>query len=76
MRTLYWRERNREVDFVARVVLALTVIKAKSGRRSETNSALAAFAASFKPTRELLVGGDGIPTDEFLLKPVCHWVGR
>jgi hypothetical protein len=32
------------------------------------------FAASFKPARTLLVGGDGIAVEEFLSRPVQHWV--
>jgi hypothetical protein len=72
----YWRDRNREVDFVARAGSALTAIDVKSGRSRDTRLGLAAFAEAFKPTRELLVGGDGIPVEEFLLKPVGHWAGR
>jgi hypothetical protein len=28
----------------------------------------------FKPTRTLLIGGDGIALDEFLAQPVEHWL--
>lgn len=35
---------------------------------------VATFAAEFKPTRSQLVGGDGIALDEFLARPVAHWV--
>ena len=35
---------------------------------------MAAFADAFRPTRKLLVGGDGIAVEEFLSKPVEHWV--
>lgn len=72
----YWRERNREVDFVARAGRAITAIEVKSGRSRDTHPGLVAFADSFKPTRQLLVGRDGIPVEEFLLKPVGHWVSR
>jgi len=72
----YWRERNREVDFVARAGRAITAIEVKSGRSRDTHPGLAAFAEAFKPTRQLLVGGDGIPVEEFLLKPVRHWAAR
>jgi predicted AAA+ superfamily ATPase len=72
----YWRERNREVDFVARAGRTLTAIEVKSSRSRETNPGVAAFAESFKSTRALLVGGDGVPIEEFLLKPVGHWVRR
>ncbi len=35
---------------------------------------LGAFAEAFKPKRTLLVGGDGIPLEEFLTRPVEHWL--
>src|SRR6266851_5546962 len=72
----YWRERNREVDFVARAGRAITAIEVKSGRSRDAHPGLAAFAEAFKPARQLLVGGDGIPVEEFLLKPVRHWAAR
>jgi len=70
----YWRDRNREVDFVVRTGRALVAIEVKSGRRTDTLPGMAAFAEAFHPTRTLLVGADGIPVDEFLLQPVEHWV--
>jgi predicted AAA+ superfamily ATPase len=72
----YWREGNREVDFVASAGRTLTAIEVKSSRSRDANPGLTAFAASFRPARQLLVGGDGIPVEEFLLKPVRHWVTR
>jgi len=70
----YWRERNQEVDFVVRAGRQVVAIEVKSGRRRETPAGLAAFAAAFKSTRSLLVGGEGIPVEEFLLAPVADWV--
>ena len=32
--------------------------------------------SKIEATRQLLVGGDGIPVEGFLLKPVRHWVTR
>jgi predicted AAA+ superfamily ATPase len=72
----YWRERNREVDFVVRAGREITAVEVKSGRGRDTRPGLAAFAEAFKPARRLLVGGDGIPVEEFLLRPVTHWVKR
>jgi len=69
----YWRESNREVDFVVRAGRALTAIEVKSGRVRDARRGLEAFATTFKPVRTLLVGGDGIPVEEFLEKPVEHW---
>lgn len=70
----YWRDRNREVDFVARAGRTLTAIEVKSGRSRDTLRGMAAFADAFRPARKLLVGGDGIEVEEFLSKPVRHWV--
>jgi hypothetical protein len=35
---------------------------------------MAAFAAEYRPKRQLLVGGDGIGIEEILSRPVEHWV--
>src|SRR3989338_8943017 len=70
----YWRDRNREVDFVVRVGRTVTAIEVKSGRAREALPGMEAFATAFKPTRRLLVGGDGIALEEFLSRPVEHWV--
>jgi predicted AAA+ superfamily ATPase len=72
----YWRDRNHEVDFVVRSGRAVTAIEVKGGARRDTLPGLAAFAEAFKPARKLLVGGDGIPLEEFLLEPVAHWIAR
>lgn len=70
----YWRDRNQEVDFVVRMGRAMTAIEVKSGRSRDAQSGLATFAGSFKPKHKLLVGGDGIPIEEFLARPVEDWV--
>ena len=70
----YWRDRNREVDFVVRSGRAVTAIEVKSGRARNAAPGMEAFANAFRPARSLLVGGDGIGVQEFLSKPVEHWV--
>ena len=69
----YWRERNREVDFVVRAGDSLVAIEVKSGRAADTLAGMAAFSKAFRPARKLLVGGDGIDIETFLLKPVEDW---
>jgi hypothetical protein len=64
------------VDFVVRWGRKLTAIEVKSGRAREARTGMAAFAAAFKPSRQLLVGGDGIALEDFLLQPVSHWIAR
>jgi uncharacterized protein len=70
----YWRERSQEVDFVVRVGRAVIAIEVKSGRAPDAFPGLGAFAEAFKPKRTLLVGGDGISLEEFLSRPVQHWL--
>lgn len=71
----YWRDRGVEVDFVLRTGRRLAAIEVKSGRRRELPTGMAAFQAAFKPQRLLLVGGDGVPVEEFLARPVDRWLG-
>lgn len=71
----YWRDRGQEVDFIVRAGGKLTAIEVKTGRARGAHPGMAAFAAAFKPRRTLLVGtGDGIALEEFLARPVAHWV--
>ena len=69
----YWREGNHEVDFVVQSGRSLTAIEVKSGRAPTTLAGTARFVQAFKPKRTLMVGGDGIALEEFLLKPVSFW---
>lgn len=70
----YWRDRNREVDFVVRAGRNVTAIEVKSARGRDVLPGMEAFSAAFRPRRKLLVGGDGIPLEDFLARPVEHWV--
>ena len=70
----YWRDRNREVDFVVSAGRTLVAIEVKSGRAPETLPGMAAFSEMFRPSRKLLVGGDGIDVETFLSTPVEKWL--
>ena len=70
----YWRERSREVDFVIRTGRVVIAIEVKSGRAPSAFPGLGEFAATFKESKGLVVGGDGIPLEEFLATPVTHWL--
>jgi predicted AAA+ superfamily ATPase len=70
----YWREWNREVDFVVRAARTVIAIEVKSGRAPSAFPGLGTFAEAFMPKRTLLVGGDGISLENFLTKPVEHWL--
>ncbi len=70
----YWRERNQEVDFVLHQGKTTVAIEVKSGGRREVFPGMEAFARQFKPHRQLQVGGQGIPLEEFLSKPAAYWL--
>lgn len=70
----YWLERNHEVDFVLRAGNNLVAIEVKSGRKRERPIGMEAFSKAFRVRRQLLVGNQGIPVEEFLLTPPEHWV--
>ncbi|OLB14695.1 MAG: AAA family ATPase [Gammaproteobacteria bacterium 13_2_20CM_66_19] len=72
----YWRDRGQEVDFVVKTRSGLAAIEVKSGRAPQAQPGTAAFAAAFKVKRTLLVGGDGIPVEEFLNRPVSQWLAN
>jgi predicted AAA+ superfamily ATPase len=69
----YWRERNREVDFVVKTGPRLTAIEVKTARCAESLPGMEAFVREHQPHRRLLVGTGGIPLEEFLAQPVTHW---
>jgi hypothetical protein len=70
----YWRERSAEVDFVVRSGRRVIAIEVKSTAAGRAKAGAAAFSAAFRPHRSLLVGGDGISIEEFLGRPVAHWI--
>ncbi len=63
----YWRVGDKEVDFVVSRGKDTWAIEVKSGRSVKT-SGLERFRARYPRARSLLVGGPGIPIEEFLSK--------
>lgn len=61
----YWRDRNKEVDFVIESNRQCVAIEVKSGRRT-TNAGLPEFVKQFNPKHSLVVGSGGVPVEEFL----------
>ena len=62
----YWREGNKEVDFVIESNRQCVAIEVKSGRRT-TNAGLPEFIKRFGPRHSFVVGSGGVPVEEFLL---------
>jgi predicted AAA+ superfamily ATPase len=74
-RLFYWRERNLEVDFVVERAGEVLAIEVKSGRRRDGLPGVGAFLKAYPKARPLLVGADGLPVEEFLLRGVGEWLG-
>ena len=69
----YWAGRNREVDFVLSRGQDIVAIEVKSGRRKAALPGTEAFSKEFKVKRNLLVGKQGIPLEQFFLTPPEEW---
>jgi len=63
---LYWRDRNREVDFVLKKGEELIAVEVKSGRAKTSLPGMQAFLKNYRAKKLLLVGGGGIGIEEFL----------
>jgi predicted AAA+ superfamily ATPase len=73
---LYWRDRNREIDFVLSRGSVMVAIEVGSGRRKDTVPGLDAFARAYQPQRKLIVGRGGLELEEFLLTPPQDWLEK
>ena len=69
----YWRNVNREVDFVLAKGGKIIAIEVKSTHRRTSLLGIDAFAKQFKVHKKLLVGGQGIPVEEFITTDVDAW---
>lgn len=70
----YWRDKDREVDFVITRGAKLWAVEVKSGRGGKT-SGLESFRARYQDARILVVGDQGIPLQEFFGTPAEVWLG-
>ena len=69
----YWRKGKYEVDFVVARGTKLWAIEVKSGRSGKTPG-LDPFRALYPEARLLVVGGNGIPLQEFFGTPAESWL--
>ncbi|MHB8780132.1 MAG: ATP-binding protein [Candidatus Geothermincolia bacterium] len=70
----YWRQADREVDFVLERGKKTVAIEVKSGRPNRPGSGMTAFSRDFKPNHKLLVGEGGIPVEEMLRSDLSEWL--
>ncbi|MBI5346317.1 MAG: ATP-binding protein [Chlamydiae bacterium] len=71
----YWREQDKEVDFVLQYGHFICAIEVKTGFEKLKQSGMDSFKEKFKPSKIILVGPQGIPLQDFLSIPINNLVG-
>lgn len=74
LQIFYWREGDKEVDYVVRYGNALIALEVKSNHQTMKSTAIDAFVRKFRPTKVLLVGEKGIPLERFLRANLLDFV--
>ena len=69
----YWREGNYEVDYVIARGSELWAIEVKSGA-SGNLSGISRFNSRYPDARPLIIGGPGIPLEEFFSRNASEWL--
>lgn len=70
----YWREGKYEVDFVVEHGRDVWALEVKSGSRGDSKG-LQRFQARYPEARPIMIGGPGIPLEEFFSIPPGQWFG-
>lgn len=69
----YWRHRKHEVDFVVRTPEDVWGIEVKSGRPDAVQG-LTAFRDKYPGARTIVIGGSGMPLEEFFASSPTDWL--
>lgn len=62
----YWREGDKEVDFVLKRGDKMIAVEVKSGQEDLKRTGIDLFVEKFHPQKVLLIGEKGIPLEQFL----------
>jgi hypothetical protein len=68
----YWRDRDKEVDYVVKTPKGLWGLEVKSGRSGKSEG-LGAFLRSYPKARVLVVGTGGMDLETFFKTDPCKW---
>jgi len=69
----YWRDGKYEVDFVVERGQDIWAVEVKSGGTGDAKG-LERFRAKYPEAKTLMVGGPGIPLEEFFSVPAGRWM--
>lgn len=70
----YWRDGKYEVDYVVERGQDIWAIEVKSGASGDAKG-LERFRTKYPEAKTLMIGGPGIPLEEFFSLPAGRWVG-
>ena len=65
MEIFYWREGNKEVDFVLKKQNKITALEVKSGRKVRTSPGIEEFTKKYQTHKKYLIGRGGLELDDF-----------
>lgn len=68
----YWREGDKEVDYIVARGAETWAVEIKSGRRGKL-SGLERFRSKYHESKALVVGSSGIPIERFFSEPAEAW---
>lgn len=71
----YWRKANAEVDFVISRGREAVAIEVKSGRPGKPDG-MAAFCRTYPRARPVIIGGGGLPLEEFFASSPERWLDQ
>ncbi len=69
----YWREGDKEVDYILKKGNEIVAIEVKSTAHSTKHSGIERFEKKYRPHRTLLVGSNGLSIETFLLSPLLSF---
>lgn len=69
----YWRDHNKEIDFVLQKGDNIIALEVKSGLRDHIISGSLDFSKRFPVKRMLLIGGGGISLEQFFSTNISEW---
>ena len=72
-RLWYWRRNRAEVVYVLERGPRLVAFEVKSGQRLADSRGLELIRQQYDPVQRVLVGGDGMPLEQFLSVPADDW---
>lgn len=73
LKVYYWREQNKEVDFILQYGNKILAIEVKSIAVKESQPGISAFCEEFTTHATLVVGGQNLSLEKFLTTSVMDW---